>query len=474
MMAKKIFLFSLIFSFLFVDLPAVATAQAGDLATQCATLSESNTGCSNLNNTECRALLEKCANYYDQQSAQISQDITKTTQQKNTLQNQIASFKKKIQNLEFQIKQSNVMVKDLGLQISDTEVSINKTSVKINDSQTQIKNILQSIYEEDQKPSVQILLEGNLSDFFNNLAYLESLNSQVSGLLESTKDLKSYLTGQKDKMDGEVGQLQKTIALQSLQKKENEQNKNEQEQYLKLTEAQYQQQLKDKQEAEKKSVVIKSKLFQTLGVSKIPTFGEALEVAKTAANITGIRPAFLLAIISQESAIGKNVGQCNLVDTTTGAGKRISTGATVIRVMKPIRDVQPFMQITSALGRDPYKTPVSCWIPAYVNGSPSGWGGAMGPAQFIPSTWNLFDERLKALLGTAPDPWGIKDSFTASGLYLADLGASAQTATKESTAASRYYGGSSAYARSVMSRANCIQTFIDSGMMSTNCQNLIF
>ncbi|KKQ23657.1 MAG: hypothetical protein US35_C0002G0015 [Parcubacteria group bacterium GW2011_GWA2_37_10] len=186
MMAKKIFLFSLIFSFLFVDLPAVATAQAGDLATQCATLSESNTGCSNLNNTECRALLEKCANYYDQQSAQISQDITKTTQQKNTLQNQIASFKKKIQNLEFQIKQSNVMVKDLGLQISDTEVSINKTSVKINDSQTQIKNILQSIYEEDQKPSVQILLEGNLSDFFNNLAYLESLNSQVSGLLEST------------------------------------------------------------------------------------------------------------------------------------------------------------------------------------------------------------------------------------------------------------------------------------------------
>src|SRR3989338_2051791 len=474
MMAKKIFLFSLIFSFLFVDLPAVATAQAGDLATQCATLSESNTGCSNLNNTECRALLEKCANYYDQQSAQISQDITKTTQQKNTLQNQIASFKKKIQNLEFQIKQSNVMVKDLGLQISDTEVSINKTSVKINDSQTQIKNILQSIYEEDQKPSVQILLEGNLSDFFNNLAYLESLNSQVSGLLESTKDLKSYLTGQKDKMDGEEGQLQKTIALQSLQKKENEQNKNEQEQYLKLTEAQYQQQLKDKQEAEKKSVVIKSKLFQTLGVSKIPTFGEALEVAKTAANITGIRPAFLLAIISQESAIGKNVGQFNLFYTTTGAGKRISTGATVIRVMKPIRDVQPFMQITSALGRDPYKTPVSCWIPAYVSGSPSGWGGAMGPAQFIPSTWNLFDERLKALLGTAPDPWGIKDSFTASGLYLADLGASAQTATKESTAASRYYGGSSAYARNVMSRANCIQTFIDSGMMSTNCQNLIF
>ncbi|MEK7080383.1 MAG: hypothetical protein AAB925_00935, partial [Patescibacteria group bacterium] len=412
--------------------------------------------------------------YYDQQSASIAEDMTKTTQQKNTLQNQISILKKKVQNLEYQISQSNVMVKDLSLQIDDTEFSINKTSVKIDDSQAQIKNILRAVYEEDQKPSVQILLEGNLSDFFDNLAYLESLNSQVSGLLESTKDLKSYLEGQKDKMDGEVGQLQKTIALQSLQKKENEQNKKEQEQYLKLTEAQYQQQLKEKNEAETKASKIKAQLFQMLGVSKVPTFGEALEVAKTAANMTGIRPAFLLAIISQESAIGKNVGQCVLVDAATGTGKRISTGAAVIRVMKPSRDIPPFMQITSSLGRDPMNTPVSCWISAYVSGSPSGWGGAMGPAQFIPSTWNLFTDRLKALLGASPDPWGIKDSFTAAGLYLADLGALAQTSAKESSAASRYYGGSSAYARSVMSRAGCIQTFIDNGTMSTSCQNLIF
>lgn len=98
----------------------------------------------------------------------------------------------------------------------------------------------------------------------------------------------------------------------------------------------------------------------------------------------------------------------------------------------------------------------------------------MGPAQFIPSTWMLFQNKLKALLGKDPDPWAIKDSFTAAGLYLADLGATAQTTAKEGSAASRYYGGSSSYSRSVMSRANCIQTFIDSGTMSASCQNLIF
>lgn len=472
-MHKKIFACFLLLA-LFANLPAAALAEAGDLATQCATVSESNTGCPNLSSADCRALLEKCAKYYDDQSAKISQDITKTTQQKNTLQNQISSFKKKIQNLEYQIKQSSIMVKDLSLQINDTEISINKTSGKIGDSETQIKNILRAVYEEDQKPAVQILLEGNLSDFFDNLAYLESLNSQVSGLLESTKDLKSYLEGQKEKMDGEVGQLQKTIVLHDLQKKESEQNKKEQEQYLKLTEAQYQQQLKDKQNADAKSAKIKAQLFQIVGVSKAPTFGEALEVAKAAAKITGIRPAFLLAIISQESAIGKNVGQCNLVDVKTGAGKRISTGATVIRVMKPTRDVSPFMQITAALNRDPFKTPVSCWIPAYYSGAPSGWGGAMGPAQFIPSTWNLFTDRLKAILGAAPDPWGIKDSFTAAGLYLADLGASAQTISSESKAAGRYYGVAGSYNSMVMRRAACIQTFIDNGTMTSSCEGLIF
>lgn len=465
---KKIF-FAIFF---LLALPGFLFAE--NLESQCAAITESNTGCPGLNSVDCKAMLQKCADYYDKQSAQISQDITKTTQQKNTLSSQIANLKKKISGLAAQISQSNIMVKDLNMQISDTQVSIDKTIKNINSSQAQIANILQSVYEEDKKPAFQILLEGNLSDFFDNLAYLESLNSRVSGLLDDTKDLKTYLEGQKSKMDGEVGQLQKTIVVQTLQKQENEKNKQQQDKYLKMTEVQYQQQLKDKQSVEQKASKIKAMLFQMVGVSKAPTFGEALELAKNVGNTVGIRPAFLLAIISQESAIGKNVGQCNLVDANTGAGKRISNGATVIRVMKPTRDVQPFMAITQALGRDPYGTPVSCWIPAYVRGQPSGWGGAMGPAQFIPSTWNLFTDRLRAILGSAPNPWGIKDSFTAAALYLSDLGASSKTASSESRAAGRYYGAAGAYNSMVMRRATCIQTFIDAGTMTADCQNLIF
>ncbi|MCX6721138.1 MAG: hypothetical protein NT026_00835 [Candidatus Staskawiczbacteria bacterium] len=459
----------------FACLPAGrALAQTADLGSQCASVADLSTGCPNMSSADCKIFLQKCADYYDQQASAIAKDLTKTAQQKSTLSSAIAQLKKKIQGLEADINQGKIMVKDLNIQITDTKDSIDKTAADIQDSQNQIANILQSVYEEDQKPAFVILLEGDLSNFFSNMVYLESLNSKVGDLLDSTQKLQTYLQGQKEKMDGEVSQLQKTITLQTLQKQENEQNKTQQDQYLKLTEAQYQQQLKDKTDAEAKAAKIKAMLFQVAGVSKAPTFGEALAVAQSAAALVNIRPAFLLAIISQESAIGRNVGQCVLTDATTGNGKKISTGAPIIRVMKPTRDVQPFMQITTALGRDPYDTPVSCWIPAYAGGAPSGWGGAMGPAQFIASTWNLFADRLKALLGTTADPWGIKDSFTASGMYLADLGASAQTSSTESSAASRYYGGSSAYARSVMSRASCIQSFVDNGTMSTSCQNLIF
>ena len=466
----KRFILGLILSIALTSSAGFAFAQAGDLGTQCAAITESNTGCPNMSSADCKILLQKCANYYDQQSAQLAQDITKTSQQKNTLQSAITKLKNKISSLEDDINQGKIMVKDLNLQISDTQASINKTSAQIKDSQNQLATILESVYKEDQKPAFVILLEGNLSDFFSNLTYLDSLNSKVSDLLDNTKNLESYLQTQQVKMSDNVDQLQKTLALQTLQKSQSEQDKKQQDQYLQLTEAQYQQQLKDKQSVEEKATKIKSMLFQVAGVSQVPTFGQAIDIAKAVSNLVSIRPAFLLAVISQESALGRNVGKCLLTDSTTGVGKRISTGAVVTNLLNPTKQLPPYLKIIASLGRDPYNSILSCPISSRYD------GGSMGPAQFIPSTWALFVDRLKSLLGQTADPWAIKDSFTASALYLSDLGASAQTATAESNAAYHYNGSGNmarVYSRSVMTRASCIQDFIDSSTMTSDCQSLI-
>ena len=232
--------------------------------------------------------------------------------------------------------------------------------------------------------------------------------------------------------------------VQSLQKQENEQNKKQQESYLKLTETQYQQQLKEKEDVEKKATTIKSRIFDLIGVSKAPTFGEAYEIAKYVSSITGVRAAFIMAVLTQESNLGKNVGQCYLQDTKTGDGIRIKTGAYSPKTMNPSRDIPIYLKLIEDINqgrnliRDPFSTPVSCVI--YYNGRPYGWGGAMGPAQFIPSTWNLgYGEKVSDITGKVADPWDIKDAFLASGLLLRDDGAR----TNEFNAALRYYCGGS-------------------------------
>ncbi|MCK5044769.1 hypothetical protein KAR26_03515 [Candidatus Parcubacteria bacterium] len=449
-----------------------------------------------LSREDYQKLLEKCQDYYEEESIRIEKDLTKTSQEKKTLQNQIYTLGNKIKNLDYQIYQSSLMIEDLSLQIEDTEVSIDKTSLGIEDSKEKLGNILRTIHKEDQKSIVEVFFEEDkLSDFFNDLVALEALNIESKELLENVKDLKYYLENQKVSLDGEKIGLEKTVSINSIQKKENANVKKEHEGLLKMTEAEYQKSLVEKEEAEIAAAEIAARIFKLVGVPDAPTFGEAISIAKLVTDRVEIRPAFLLAIISQESALGRNVGQCYITDAERGGGI-YKSGKPVDRIIHYIRDLPPFLEITEKLGMDFTKTPVSCWIPNCINNSsfcgasvdnsgnincyksgyvPFGFGGAMGPAQFIPSTWVLFEDRVKSYTGSdIPNPWNIKDAFTASALYLYDLGASAQTRTSEANAASRYYGGSSSYARQVANRADCIQAFIDKGTMSSYCNGLIF
>lgn len=408
---------------------------ADDLEQTCLQVAEIDNPCQGKSPSDCRKMLESCADYFQQQSDKITEDLSKTAEQKKTLSSQISSLKKKVQNLVYQINQGNVIIKDLALQISDTKSSIDKITLQIEESKDQISNVLRSINEEDQKSQVEILLEGNLSDFFNNLVYLGGLNSKIRNLLKNTEDLKQYLQGQQDKMDDEKDQTEKTVKIQALQKQESESTKKQQEGLLKLTEAEYQKQLQQKQETEKKAVEIRARLFELIGVPKAPTFGEAYEIAKYVSNITGVRPALILAVITQESNLGKNVGQCYLTNKNTGVGKRIKDNTIIYRVMSPKRDVSYFLNIVSNLGRDYSVTPVSCPM-SY------GWGGAMGPAQFIPSTWVIYKERISSITNKPGDPWNIKDAFLAAGLYLSDYGAKSRNEDNEWRAAMVYFSGS--------------------------------
>lgn len=406
-----------------------------------------------------RAVLEEELKKLEAQITQYEKDVTKTKQEKQTLQNKIYALKGEIQKLDLQISQGNLMIRDLGLQIKDTEKSVGTTEQQIEKYRERLVVILRHLDQESKKPLIEILLgENELSDFFSNFVALEQLNSKNQKLLANIKDLKKYLEGQKNALAGEKDDLEKTVSVQLLQKQRNQAVQKEQQTILTQTEGKeqtYQQLLATSRQ---KAAEIRARIFELIGVPKAPTFGEAVELAKYVETVTNIRPAFLLAVLTQESNIGKNVGQCYLKNPETGAGTVVYNGKTVSKVMHPSRDVPHFLRITKELGRDPFGTGVSCPIP-----SVGGYGGAMGPGQFIPSTWAIVESKLESVTGKDADPWSIKDSFMATGIFLRDLGG----VTNEWSAAMKYFSGSSwskyeeFYGNSVIALANRYQQDIE-------------
>jgi len=126
--------------------------------------------------------------------------------------------------------------------------------------------------------------------------------------------------------------------------------------------------------------------------------------------------------------LGQNVGKCTY-DTA----------------MSPTRDIPIFLAMMQELGLSPFSQKVSC---AQSYGA---YGGAMGPAQFIPSTWKLYQARIAKASGqNPPNPWDPRTATFATAIYMEDLGADAQTPAAERRAALKYLAGShwqnSAYA----------------------------
>ena len=94
-----------------------------------------------------------------------------------------------------------------------------------------------------------------------------------------------------------------------------------------------------------KAAQIRAALFPLAGSKAIP-FGEALKYANTVSQKLGVPPAFLLAILKQETNIGANVGTCYMTNADDASGVNTRTNSVVSGVMKLSRDVQPFLTIT--------------------------------------------------------------------------------------------------------------------------------
>lgn len=382
--------------------------------------------------------------------------------QSTSISRDIAILTSQIEKSKLDIKSKNLIIKKLGGEINQKNKTIQSLSTKIENEKKSLAQMIRKEREIGELPLLALVLsKESISDVYGDIDSFSSIKKgiqdsvdEIRGIKRNTETEKKTLEQKKNaetdaKM--EIENTKKKVELSEAEKKKLLEAS-------KKTEAEYQKILAEK--AKRRNEILTA-LFNLRDTAAIP-FSKALEYANLASKKTGIRPAFLLAILTQESNLGANVGSCYLSNPTTGAGVGVKSGKSFPNVMKPTRDVQPFLTITSELGRDPYKTLVSCPYGSV------GYGGAMGPSQFIPSTWQVIRGRVATALGIkTADPWNPRDAFMASAIYLTDLGAGAQTYTAERNAACKYYSGRSCdnktpansfYGDGVLSKASNIQT----------------
>lgn len=422
--------------------------------------------CLTLKNSSSQSEKDFCRNELIQIEAQLADLLNKQKEQQKqtgTIKGDIDYLASQINALKTKVKARALKIAELKIDIKDKAAKIETLSDKIEREHESLAQLLRNTNDFDNKDFIYLMFsDESLSTFYSDLESYASIKQAVKTSVEQIQGIKTETEVQKK--DLEIKRDAETDAkaeLESAQKKvaQTEAEKKKLLVISKQKESEYQ-----KLAAEKKvrANKIRSALFALAGISEKIEFGTALQYANEAKTKTGIDPAFLLAILTQESNLGSNVGKCYLTDTSgpqAGYGVSVSTGKTWSNLMKPTRDLQPFLDITGRLGLDPLKTFVSCPIAGVA-----GYGGAMGPAQFIPSTWKLFESRLKSMLGYEANPWAPKDAFMASSLYLTDLGAIGNSTSAQSRAACKYYGsgGSSCtYSRSVMKLKANIQNNID-------------
>jgi membrane-bound lytic murein transglycosylase B len=383
---------------------------------------------------------------------QTKQGTASLTRDANVLQ-------AKINEAKAFIKQRQIQIQQLTSQINLKTDTLAQLEDKINRGKESMAAILRSTNELDEYSLAEVMLSNkNLSQFFEDVDSYNSIKSSLETQFNQIRDLQAQTDSERKALDDKRNQEADTKAEMEAQKVKVQQDEAEKQRLITINKTKEQTYAQVIAAQQAKAAQIRAKLFKLAGGAVAIPFGTALTYAQAVSVKTGVDPAFLLAVITHESNLGANVGKCYLSDLSSGAGVNVDTGKVWTNVMKASRDIPPFIGITKYLGIDPLKTVVSCPI-----GS-SGYGGAMGPAQFIPSTWNLFADRLQADLGHFANPWNPEDAFMASATYLSDLGAVGTSYSAQIRAACKYYGtgGSTcAYGRNVMTLKASIQSDID-------------
>ena len=341
----------------------------------------------------------------------------------------VAILEAQIEKTKLSIKARDISIAKLNQDINKKEKAIDTLNKKLEKEKESLGQLIRKTNKIDNVSLAEIMLGNqNLSDFFEDIDTFNSIKTALNKSFEEIEGTKTSTESQKRLFQDKQSEEMELRDIQRLQKNKIEKQEKEKQIIIEATkgiEAEYQKLIKAK---EKNAAQIRSELFALRGSAAIP-FEQALELANIASKKTGVRSAFILGVIAEESNLGENIGTGNWKEDLYQCYKSIGY------ITSAEKQKAAFLKITSDLGLNPDILPVSK-KPWY------GCGGAMGPAQFMPTTWALYTDRIAKAVGhNPPNPWNPSDAFMAAALLLMDNGADKGTQYAERLAALRYLAG---------------------------------
>lgn len=369
---------------------------------------------------------------------QNQQELTAKEQELNELEQKIEELKNKQRTATNQAELAAEQVAKVSRQLQTAELQLERTLLtlslnqeesrkiaeqvqelrqQIADSRAQLRATIRSLYQHDQVSLIDLLLSSdNLGTVLSEQRTYHELQKRTIQLIQDLHLSQQQLEQRQQELAERQKELDKLRGLQARQQGELSLQRQEKGKFL---------QLKQDQQAEYQYLVtealaarreIEQQIFTLQGLGLQLALNDVFDAARYASALTGVRPSLLLAIIKVETNVGQWLGSGTFPDDMHPASR------------------DAFLRLTDKLGRDPFNTPISRRPTSY-----QGWGGAIGPGQFLPDTWERLEPRLSALMNKQPDPFTLPDALVGIGIMMADRGAT--DPTKELEAVCRFLAG---------------------------------
>lgn len=394
---------------------------------------ESNqSGSANFSKEDLKKFYQEKINFLEQGIEDLRQKIADEQTKEQLTLNDLKENDLGVQKLNLEIEELNYEISFLEGSISDKQSDIENLTNRMSLEKRLINQLLQSLYETKNNFSIlkAFFLGTTFSNIFNSFTSLQLIQSKIITKISSLKDLKVQAEQNVEDLRTKKEDLNQLKALNFIQQRELSLKEANKERILFEIQAAQQSYVNTILITKKDINKIKEQLYILEGLGVQLSFEDAYNYAKVAENKTGVRSAFLLALLKKESEWGGNIGKGNWQEDLYNC--YLSLG----KIDRANNEKGAFLKIVNDLGLDPSTVPVSK-APSY------GCGGALGPAQFLPTIWLEYRDAVTHITGkSSSSPFIFSDAIIAAALKIKDLGGANLNKKSEWNAAQKYFAGS--------------------------------